>query len=130
MILISGVWQHGGANGVTLTAAAFSELLGPFGTVIIFSSVLCFASTTIFTYSFYGTQCAGFLFGAQRKSLYLYAYVGFILVASVISMNTAVNIIDTSFAIMAVPTMISAIWLAPHVLKAADAYWAYLSETR
>lgn len=129
MILISGVWQHGEANGVTLTAAAFSTLLGPFGTAIIFTCVLCFASTTIFTYSFYGTQCAGFLFGAQRKFLYLYVYVGFILVASVISMNAAINIIDTSFAIMAVPTMISAIWLAPHVLRAADAYWAHMRET-
>ncbi len=126
MILISGVWQNGDATGVTLTAEAFSALMGPLGTVIIFVCVLCFASTTVFTYSFYGAQCTSFLFGAPNKRIYLFVYVGFILVASVISIDAAVSIIDASFALMAIPTMVSAIWLAPKVIKAADEYFARL----
>ncbi len=129
MILVSGVWQNGNSDGVTLTAEAFSVLLGAPGTVIIFICVLCFASTTIFTYSFYGAQCTSFLFGAHRKAIYLYVYVGFILVASVISIDAAVSIIDASFALMAIPTMVSAIWLAPKVIAAADDYWARMRDT-
>jgi len=128
MILISGVWHNGDAEGVTLTANAFSKLLGPAGTVIIFVCVLSFAATTIFTYSFYGSQCTSFLFGAHRKKLYLYIYVLFILVASVISIRAAVNLIDTSFALMAIPTMVSALWLAPRVIEAARSYWIRMDE--
>jgi AGCS family alanine or glycine:cation symporter len=124
MILVSGVWQSNDASGVTLTAAAFSQLLGPMGTVIIFTCVVCFATTTIFTYSFYGTQCASFLFGANRTRYYLYVYVAFTLVSAVISIDAAVSIIDTCFALMAIPTMVSALWLAPKVVAAADNYWA------
>lgn len=126
MILVSGVWQQGEAEGVTLTAQAFSELLGPAGTVIVFTCVVCFAVTTIFTGSFYGSQCVSFLFGAHRKQIYLTVYVTFILIASVISINAAVSIIDASFALMAIPTMVSALWLSPQVITAAQEYWAKL----
>ena len=74
-------------------------------------------------------DCTGFLFGAHNKRYYLYVYVGFILVASVISINAAVSIIDTSFALMAIPTMVSALWLAPKVVAAADNYWARMKTT-
>ena len=87
MILVSGVWLEGNGAGVTLTAQAFSSLLGPAGTVIVFVCVVCFAVTTIFTNSFYGAQCISFLFGAHRKRTYLLVYVSFILAASVISIS-------------------------------------------
>ena len=63
MILVAGTWQSAEAQGVTLTASAFTQLLGPIGTGIIFLSVVSFATTTLFTYSFYGSQCASFVFG-------------------------------------------------------------------
>ena len=126
MILVSGVWQGHTAEGVTLTAQAFSLLLGPAGTVVVFTCVVTFALTTIFTGSFYGSQCISFLFGAHRKTIYLVVYVAFILIACVISINAAISIIDASFALMAIPTMVSAIWLAPKVMVAAEAYWVKL----
>lgn len=126
MILVSGVWQHGGTEGVTLTAQAFGELLGPAGTVIVFICVVAFAITTIFTGAFYGSQCASFLFGAHRKRAYLTLYVSFILIAAVISISAAISIIDASFALMAIPTMVSALWLSPKVMAAAKEYWAKL----
>ncbi len=124
MILVSNVWQHNDANGVTLTAAAFTQLLGTPGTVIIFICVVSFAVTTIFTYSFYGTQCASYVFGAQHKQHYRWVYIGFILVAAVISLESAISIIDGAFALMAVPTMVSTLLLSPRVFAAAKAYFA------
>lgn len=128
MILVAGTWLTDDSVGVTLTAAAFSQLLGPSGTAIIFICVVCFATTTIFTYSFYGSQCAGFVFGAHHAGKYRLVYVSFILLASVISIDAAVSLIDGSFALMAIPTMISAIWLAPRVKAAAGEYWKRLSQ--
>lgn len=123
MILLAGIWQTD-AQGVTLTANAFSVLLGPVGAFVVLICVVCFASTTIFTYSFYGSQCASFLFGVQSRRFYQLVYIGFIVIASILTLNTAVNIIDTCFALMAIPTMTSALWLAPKVVAAARIYFA------
>ena len=124
MILLSGVWQiEGAGNGVTLTAAAFEQLLGTPGLVILFVCVVSFAGTTILTYSFYGTQCASFLFGAHHSGHYRWVYLAFIIVASVLTIEAAVSIIDGAFALMAIPTMTSALLLAPNVKAAAGKYF-------
>jgi AGCS family alanine or glycine:cation symporter len=122
MILIAGTWQGEEAQGVTLTANAFSQLLGPFGTFIIFVSVVSFATTTLFTYSFYGSQCASFVFGTRYTNAYRMVFVASIVLIAVISIDAAVSLIDGSFALMAIPTMVSAIWLAPKVVAAAKVY--------
>ena len=126
VILISGTWQSESANGVTLTAAAFQELLGTPGLAIVFVSVVCFAATTMFTYSFYGSQCASFLFGARSRRYYVWLYLAFIVIAAVVTMQAAIGIVDGAFAIMAIPTMVSALWLAPRVKAAAVDYFARL----
>ena len=130
VILISGTWQSESANGVTLTAASFQELLGPAGLAIVFVSVVCFAATTMFTYSFYGSQCASFLFGAASRRYYVWAYLAFIVIAAVVTMQAAIGIVDGAFAIMAIPTMVSSLWLAPRVKAAAADYFARLRAGR
>lgn len=127
MILIAGTWQSDASQGVTLTANAFSTLLGPMGTIIVFVCVLCFATTTIFTYSFYGSQCASYVFGSRHVNSYRIVFVLSIVLIAVISLEAAVSLIDGSFALMAIPTMISAIWLAPKVMTAANLYFARLN---
>ena len=129
VILLAGNSQDG-SQGVTLTAHAFSLLLGPTGGAIVLVCIVCFATSTILTYSFYGTQCSSFVFGADSKRKYHVVYVSFIVVASVLSLDKAVNLIDTCFALMAIPTMTSAILLAPKVTEQARLYWQKLSETQ
>ena len=131
MILLSGVWSNGeNGTGVTLTAAAFQNLLGVPGLTIVFVCAVCFAVTTILTYSFYGTQCASFLFGAHRRQHYRWLYLAFIIVASVVTLEAAISIIDGAFALMAIPTMLSALLLAPKVKTAATTYFAALAKER
>jgi AGCS family alanine or glycine:cation symporter len=129
VILLAGNSQDG-SQGVTLTAQAFAMLLGPTGAFIVLVCIVCFATSTILTYSFYGSQCSSFVFGAGSKIKYHMVYVGFIVVASVLSLDNAVNLIDTCFALMAIPTMTSALWLAPKVTEQARLYWQKLSETQ
>ncbi len=127
MILLSGVWSDAdNGSGVTLTAAAFNALLGGFGTLVVFVCVICFAGTTILTYSFYGSQCSSFLFGTRSQFLYRFVYVSFIVIASIVSLKAAISIIDGAFAMMAIPTMVSALILAPKVKAAARSYFAQL----
>ena len=124
LILVSGVWLSEEAAGVTLTASAFTALLGPAGTLIIFVCVACFATSTIFTYSFYGSQCTSFVLGANQASKYRYFFIIFIVLSSIVSLDAAIGLIDGCFALMAIPTTVSAILLAPKVKQAADLYFA------
>mgnify|MGYP007060143604 CR=1 FL=1 len=52
--------------------------------------------------------------------------VRYIVLIAVVSIESAVSLIDGSFALMAIPTMVSAILLAPRVLEAAKIYFAKL----
>jgi len=126
MILITGVWETSEANGVTLTANAFEQAM-PGGAIVLIICVFFFSMSTMFSYSYYGTKCLGFLIGAEKKHYYNYFYVIIIVVASIISLDMVVNIIDSMYAIMAIPTMISTIILAPKVMNAARKYFHSLN---
>ena len=124
LILVSGVWQQSDSNGVTLTAEAFSATLGPLGAVILFMCVLSFGCSTIFTQSHYGSACARFLFGKKAIKPYRYFVILSVGIFSVVSIDFALNIIDGAFAMMAIPTLISGLWLAPKVLAKSDEYFS------
>jgi AGCS family alanine or glycine:cation symporter len=123
MILITGTWKGGEINGVTMTAKAFETAIPGIGAYILITCVFFFSLSTMFSYSYYGSKCLAFLIGAERKHYYNYFYVFLIVVASVVSLTTVVNIIDGFFALMAIPTMISSLILAPRVMSAARDYF-------
>ncbi len=123
-ILVTGVWIDTSADGVTLTATAFSSALPTIGVPILIICVLVFGLTTMFTYSYYGTKCLSYLIGAERKHYYNYFYVLSIVFGSVASIGAIINIIDGMFAMMAIPTMLSTLILAPKVVAAAKDYFA------
>lgn len=120
--MMTGVWQTTSDNGVTLTANAFESAMPGFGSYMLIVCVLFFSTSTIFTYSYYGTKCLGFLVGARWQFLYNYFYVGCVIAASVASLDTAISMIDGTFALMAIPTMLSALLLSPRVMAAMRDY--------
>ena len=123
IILISGVWESSSSQGVTLTAEAFSSLLGSFGGFVLFACVICFGLSTIFTYSYYGASCSRFLFGKLGMRLYIYLYIVSIFIYSIVPIDIAINVADGAFAMMAIPTLVSALWLAPKVMHASKNYF-------
>ena len=122
IILTSGVWQSTEANGITLTVMAFNKAMPGIGPYLLTLCVLCFSTSTMFTYSYYGAKCMGFLIGAERQHIYNYFYVALMVVAAVVSLDAAISLIDGAFALMAIPTMISTILLAPKVMQATRTY--------
>jgi len=123
-ILVTGVWKSTEANGVTLTLNAFNEALPEFGTYLLVICVLFFSISSMLTYSYYGTKCLGYLIGADKQHWYNYFYVGSIIFGSVASIGAVIDLIDGMFALMAIPTMISTILLAPKVKEAAQDYFS------
>lgn len=126
-ILVTGVWQTSDSDGVTLTANAFSTAMPGVGSYILMACVLIFAITSLFSYSYYGSKCLGFLIGADKKHYYMYFYVATILIGATASLSAIISLIDGMFALMAVPTMISAVLLAPKVKKATKKYFGKLN---
>ena len=123
VILLSGDWMTGEFSGVSLTQKSFANHLGILGDFILIFSVATFALSTMFGYSYYGCKCASYLFGTGSKVYYRIFYVITLVLGSVLSLDLAVNIVDAMFALMAFPTMISAIYLSPHIKKEAKRYF-------
>ena len=128
VILLSSDWIEGTYSGVSLTQKSFSNYLGLAGDYILIFSVATFTLSTMFGYSYYGCKCASYLFGANSKFYYRIFYVLTLILGSVLSLDLAVNIVDAMFALMAFPTMISALYLAPNIKKEANRYFASIKD--
>jgi AGCS family alanine or glycine:cation symporter len=128
-ILVTGVWQSSDAYGVTLTANAFDAAIPAVGKYLLLLCIIVFSISSLFSYSYYGTKCMSFLFGAKNKAVYNYFYIASILMGATTSLAMMVNLIDTFFAMMAIPTMLSTILLAPKVVTEAKKYFQKLKES-
>ena len=125
IILISGVYTQD-INGVSMTALAFEHELGISGKIFLIIAVLTFAFSTMFGYSFYGRKCVSYLFGTKAKYLYNWVYITMIVVASVASLDIAINFVDSAYALMVIPTMVGTILLSPKVIAEAKLYFSKL----
>ncbi len=127
-ILVTGVWETSEASGVTLTAKAFMDAMPGYGKYGLMICIATFSISSLFSYSYYGTKCMSFLFGAENKGYYNYIYIASILMGATTSLSMMINLIDTFFAMMAIPTMTATIILAPKVIKESKRYFSSLKE--
>lgn len=123
VILLTGVWESTENDGVRLTLAAFEAGIPVVGKYLLMVAVLVFALSTMFTYSYYGHKCINYLFGADKANYYNYFYLVTIVAGAVVSLEVVVSFIDGMYAVMAIPTMISTIYLAPKVKAATKDYF-------
>ncbi len=124
VILLAGSWQDPGElSGVTLTANAFRGALGTPGVALLMLITLVLGSTTMFAGWYYGAKCFGFLAGAQVQHHYRWFFLAAIVFGASVSIDVVFNLISGAYAIMAVPTMVSTLYLAGRVKAAAAEYF-------
>jgi AGCS family alanine or glycine:cation symporter len=123
VIMVTGVWKTGEQDGVLLTLSAFEQGLPGIGKYCLLVAVMVFALSTMFTYSYYGHKCFNYLFGADKADYYNYFYLVTIVAGAVTSLTVVISFVDGMYAIMAFPTMISALYLAPKVKAETIAYF-------
>ncbi len=124
-LLVTGVWQ-GDAVGVSMTSQAYEQTFPGLGSYFILIMVFAMSITTVLTYWYYGSKCMGFLFGTGKQKYYTLAYMLLIVIGAVASMDAVINLFDGVYATMAIPTMLSALVLAPKVHAAARDYFKRL----
>ncbi|MDX1507364.1 MAG: alanine/glycine:cation symporter family protein [Woeseiaceae bacterium] len=126
-ILITGVWQ-GDATGVTITSQAFENTFPGLGAYLLALMVFFLSMSTVLTFSYYGSKCVGFLFGTRFEPMYVWFYVGLVVLGAVAPLRAVIGLIDGMYATMAIPTMLSTLALAPKVRAAAKGYFARLRD--
>ncbi|MEM1202849.1 MAG: sodium:alanine symporter family protein [Acidobacteriota bacterium] len=124
VILSTGLWRDaGGVEGVTLTVRAFESVLGGPGRLLLVAAALLFGFSTMIGYSYYGRKCFVYLFGSKHAATYSAFYLGTLYLGAVWSVSMVIDLIDTAYALMAIPNMIATLVLAKKVMPAARRYF-------
>ncbi|MEF9930771.1 MAG: alanine/glycine:cation symporter family protein [Bacteroidales bacterium] len=125
-ILINGNYHVDGEGikGLEIAVQSFESSIPGYGAYLLMVMVFIFAFSTMFSYSYYGVKCTGYLFGAKNAKYYNYFFLIMLIVAAMIPLKTAVGLIDLAYALMALPTMITLFILAPKVRAAQKKYFA------
>ena len=99
IVIISGAYKVTDLNGIVLTLEAFRILFFGFGDQLLLLMVFVFGISTLFTYSYYGVKCFGFLTQKKWGIYYNYFYVGSIIISALVTVEVVVGIIDLAFAL-------------------------------
>lgn len=123
-ILINGNFEVSQIQGIQIAMDSFETSIPGLGHYLLMFMVIIFAFSTMFSYSYYGVKCAGFLFGAKYAHYYNYFFLLMLVVGAVISLDVVVGIVDSAYALMALPTMVTMFILAPNVKREMKKYFA------
>lgn len=121
-ILLCGNIDVDGVKGLEVAMDAFRKGI-PAGDILLMCVVICFALSSMFSYSFYGTTCANYLFGTKKGRLYAWAFLASMVVFAVVPIEAAVGACDLFYALMAIPTMIALLLLSPKVRRATKEFF-------
>ncbi|MGB0523700.1 MAG: alanine/glycine:cation symporter family protein, partial [Flammeovirgaceae bacterium] len=129
-ILVTDAWTLHELEGISITLEAFTRSFGDLGKVLLFICTFAFSITTLFTSYHFGSKSFYFLTNGKFMNAHLTVYVGAVVFGAIVSIELVINIIDGMYAMMAFPTMIGALLLAPKVMKAAKAYFDQSEEVK
>ena len=121
-MIIAGNYNVEGIQGLSIALGSFDALIPVAGKYLLMVLVTVFAFSTMFSYSYYGRTCAEYLFGKDKARYYNWFYLLMLLIASVVTLDVVVSIMDLAFALMSVPTMYAVFRLSPKVVKALKEY--------
>lgn len=112
-----------GVKGLEVAMRAFDSAI-PGGAMLLMLLAAVFALSSMFSYSYYGTSCAAYLFGEKRARWYTYAYILSLIVFAVVPVEAAVGMCDLFYAFMAIPTMITLVALSGKVREATKSFFS------
>ncbi len=110
-------------SGVLMTAQSFNQSLPGVGNLIVYFVFALFALSTMVTYSYYSLKCARYLFGKKIGNKFIFVYLAIIPMSAIWTQATIINIIDTMFALMIFPTLLSTLLLSKKVIAEMHRYF-------
>ena len=123
VILCSNVTiPYGTDPGITLTMDAFSSVLGNWCRFLIIGLACVFSFATILGWSVYGMRCAQFIFGESIDKFYVYCQSFAVLLGGVLNTSMVWSLSEIVNGLMAIPNLISLLFLSPVFLSAIKNY--------
>lgn len=122
LLLCGDITNVEGLKGLDVAMRAFDSAI-PGGAYLLMLLVACFALSSMFSYSYYGTSCAAYLFGPKRAKWYTYFFIATLVIFAVVPLEAAVGMCDLFYALMAFPTMLTIIALSGRVKKATRQFF-------
>jgi alanine or glycine:cation symporter, AGCS family len=123
-IISTGVWSDG-TTGAALAGHAFSVgLPGTWGNIVVTTSLVLFAYSTLIGWSYYGETGIVYLFGAKAALPYRLLWLVFIYLGAIGSLHLVWDIADTLNGLMALPNLISVLASIPVLLKLKREFFA------
>lgn len=108
-------------NGATLTQVAFGKI--PYvGAPLLTFGLLTFAFSTILGWELYGERAVGYLVGRKLTLCYRILYIVAVFVGSVTSLDLVWNVADVMNALMAIPNLLSLIFLSGIIVHETRKY--------
>ena len=108
-------------NGATLTKTAFSKI--PYiGTPLLTFGLLTFAFSTILGWEIYGERAMAYLKGKRWTIGYRVLYIIALFIGSVVSLDAVWNLADCMNALMAIPNLLSLIFLSGVIVRETRKY--------
>jgi AGCS family alanine or glycine:cation symporter len=108
-IVNSGLWQDG-LDGSALTKSAF-DLIPTIGPIVLTVGLFTFVFSTILGWSYYGERALEYLFGKRAIFPYRLAWVGAVLLGSLVTLQMVWNFADMANALMAIPNLVALLLL-------------------
>jgi alanine or glycine:cation symporter, AGCS family len=122
VVVVTGAYLGESQSGVTLTSTAFGTVISWFPTVLGLV-VLLFAYSTMLSWSYYGERCFTFLFGdGLAPHVYRSTFLLFIVIGTVLPLDTVIDFSDLMMFSMAIPNMIGAVLLSPKLASMLSDY--------
>ncbi|MFH4933887.1 sodium:alanine symporter family protein [Staphylococcus cohnii] len=117
VVLVSGVWKESDAKAqsAALTARAFENSFGQFGSMMVSISMMFFVFSTVVVVIFYGSRMAEFLFGLTAGWVMKTIYVLSMIVGALGAAQQLWDLLDLALAAVLIPNVIAVIMLSPKV---------------
>ena len=127
LICVPDIQSIEGIKGLAIAMDAFGRAI-PGGAYMLMFVVICFALSSMFSYSYYGTSCAAYLFGERKARYYTYAFLASLVVFAVVPLEAAVGMCDLFYAMMALPTMFTLLALSRRVHRVTRQWFARVKD--
>ncbi len=127
-IVLTGLWTTG-LTSTALTAKSFTAVLGPMGGWIVAFGSITFGYSTLLTWSYYGSRCVNYIFGARASHPYRWAWCSVIIIGALFSSDLlwvkfVWDLADTVNGAMAIPNLIGLLGLSFIVFQESRAYFS------
>lgn len=119
--IMTGAYTQG-LTGIEMTQTAFNIGLGNFGTKFIAISLFFFAFSTIIGWYYFGESNIKYLFGKKGINAYRVIVLLFIIVGSVLSVDSVWKIADLFNGLMVLPNIVGLLILSPQVVAVLRDY--------